>query len=94
MSSLFKKRKVITWVLLVVMVFQTLVMSLSKVNVYAEDANTRLSNYLKLGKGKSITDIDVSQITNEELQLLGVYLSNFYVPMSTEIGTSSDDDTA
>lgn len=94
MSSLFKKRKVITWVLLVVMIFQTLIMSLSRVNVFAEDANDRLSNYIKLAKGKNITDIDISQITNEELQILGVYLSNFYVPMSTAIGTSTSEDTA
>lgn len=95
MSSLFKKRKVITWILLVVMVFQTLVMSLSQVNVYAENetANDRLSNSIKLAKGKTINDIDTSKLTDEELLLIGTYLSNFYVPMSTEVGGSTNDKT-
>lgn len=95
MSSLFKKRKVITWILLVVMVFQTLVMSLSQVNVYAENetANDRLSNSIKLAKGKSINDIDTSKLTNEELLLIGTYLSNFYIPMITEVGGSTNDKT-
>lgn len=95
MSSLFKKRKVITWILLVVMVFQTLVMSLSQVNVYAENetANDRLSNSIKLAKGKTINDIDTSKLTDEELLLIGTYLSNFYIPMVTEVGGSTNEDT-
>lgn len=65
-----------------------------KVKADVENSNTKLSNYLKLAKGKTVTDIDVSQLGADELQLLGVFLSNFYIPMSTELSDSRDDDTA
>lgn len=65
-----------------------------KVKADVENSNTKLSNYLKLAKGKTVTDIDVSQLGADELQLLGVFLSNFYIPMVTELSRSRDDEKA
>lgn len=94
MGSLNKKRKVVTWLVLVIMSFQMVFTTRNNILVKAEGANDRLSNYLKLAKGKTINDIDVSKITQEELRLLGVYLSNFYIPLSTELSSSHDDTSA
>lgn len=36
---------------------------------------------------------DIGQLTQDELQFLGIYLSNFYVPFSTELGKSVESDS-
>lgn len=95
MSSLYKRRRGISWVLTVVLFFQFLVSSLCQTVVFADEtANTRLSNYISLAKGATVNSIDTSKITQEELQILGVFLSNFYIPMVTELGLSNDDSSA
>ena len=96
MGSLIKKRKVITWLLIFLTVFQCFLSSFAtNIDVFAENenANDRLSNSIKLAKGKSVTDIDTSQLNEEELMLIGTYLSNFYIPLSTELGGSTNDKT-
>lgn len=94
MSSLFKKRKYISWLMIVLIVFQVFLSSFTIEVKAAEDANARLTNYLRLAKGKSLDSIDANNISQEELQILGVYLSNFYIPMVTELSTSRDDNSA
>lgn len=92
MGSLFKKRKVIAWLLLVVTILQASVSLCDRV-VYAdgENSNDIISNSINLAKGKNISEIDTTKITMEDLQLLGVFLSNFYEPWSTEVVDAEDE---
>lgn len=94
MCSLFKKRKFITWLCLLLVFVQPLSLISNAVTTKAENANDRVNNYIKLAKGKATSDIDTKKITKEELQALGVFLSNFYVPMSTELCKSRNTKTA
>lgn len=58
-------------------------------NSPAQNAKSRVEAYINLGsKGKEITAEDMQGMTQDELQFLGVYLSNFFVPFRTEVGES------
>lgn len=52
------------------------------------DSNDRISKFIQLAKDGQVTDGNVSDMTEDQLRFLGVYLSNFYIPFGTEIGTS------
>ena len=54
-------------------------------------SNSRINTFLKMAAGGEITDEDVSGLTMDQLQFLGIYLSNFYVPFGTEFGGSDDE---
>lgn len=57
-------------------------------------AKSRVQTFIGLAAGKSGNSLpDIGQLTQDELQFLGVYLSNFYVPFSTELGISGQTDT-
>lgn len=56
------------------------------------DSTDRVSSFIKMAKGDTITDEDISSLTNEELRFLGVYISNFYIPFGTELGATSSGD--
>lgn len=50
-------------------------------------AKSRVQTFIGLAAGKSGNALpDIGQLTQDELQFLGVYLSNFYVPFMTELG--------
>ena len=51
-------------------------------------SNDRISKFIQLAKDGQVTDGNVSDMTEDQLRFLGVYLSNFYIPFGTEIGTS------
>lgn len=56
-------------------------------------AKSRVQTFIGLAAGKSGNALpDIGQLTQDELQFLGVYLSNFYVPFSTELGISGQND--
>lgn len=57
-------------------------------------AKSRVQTFIGLAAGKSGNDLpDIGQLTQDELLFLGVYLSNFYMPFSTEIGVSGNKET-
>ncbi len=60
-------------------------------------AQQRLETNIEFAKNKSFSSFaedDLSDFTMEDLQMLGVFLSNFYAPYSTSIGkTTRDEDT-
>ncbi len=57
-------------------------------------AKSRVQTFIGLAAGKSGNALpDIGQLTQDELQFLGVYLSNFYVPFSTELGLSESSDS-
>ena len=59
-------------------------------------ANSRVSAFIKLAAGQTMINDEnlINNLTTEDLRFLGVYLSNFYVPFVTELGSSDSDATA
>ena len=59
------------------------------------DSTERIQAYIDLAAGKQISDVDINNLdlSNRDLQFLGVYISNFFVPFGTEFGASSEDTT-
>lgn len=57
-----------------------------------EGSNKRINTYIKMAAGKTVTNDDLSGLTEDQLRFLGVYVSNFFVPFGTEFGTSGKDD--
>lgn len=86
MNSLGKR--VISMVLVLITFVGIFISSVS--SVYA-DSNDRISTYINLAKNGEVTDGDASGMTEDQLRFLGLYLSNFYVPFGTEIGTSGSE---
>lgn len=60
------------------------------ISVSAEGANNRVKTFIKMAAGAEVTNEDVSNLTVDQLQFLGVYLSNFYQPFGTEFGGAND----
>lgn len=84
-----KFKKILSCMLVLVIVFSSLVVS---GNVVFADSNSRIATYIKLAKDGTITDGNTDGMTEDQLRFLGVYLSNFYIPFGTEIGTAADSD--
>ena len=76
--------------LVLVLVLSLGFVSSSVVSTYAS-SNDRISTFLKMAAGAEITNEDVSGLTMDQLQFLGVYLSNFYQPFGTEFGGTNDE---
>lgn len=74
-------------ILVAVTVFSSLIVS---GNVVFADSNDRIATYINLAKNGTITDGNTDGMTEDQLRFLGVYLSNFYIPFGTEIGTSAN----
>lgn len=83
-------RRVVSLVLVLVTLTSVLIMGVSGVSA---DSNSRIATYIKLAAGNEITDGDVNTMTEDQLRFLGLYLSNFYIPFVTEIGTNNDETT-
>lgn len=83
-----KFRRVVLSVLSFIMILQAVLIE----PVYAiSDSNDFRSEFINIKKGQSVTDIDVNEITMEDLRMLGIFLSNFYVPLGTVL--DEDDET-
>lgn len=76
--------------LFLVVAMSVCLMANTLVSTYS-DSNDRISTFLKMAAGAEITDEDVSGLTIDQLQFLGVYLSNFYQPFGTEFGGDNDE---
>lgn len=62
--------------------------------VEAAGAMDRVKTYIALGAGKnSIDETEIKNLNKEELQFLGIYISNFFVPFRTNVGIKGDEDT-
>lgn len=57
-------------------------------------SNERISVYINLASGKQMTDIDIDKmsLSKKDLQFLGVYISNFFIPFGTELGDSGNEE--
>ena len=61
----------------------------------ADGANERIINFINLAKNKATdngTKIDITNMKEADAQFLGVFMSNFYVPYTTEIGYADSND--
>lgn len=89
-----KLKKCVASVLSGITIASTVLMCVtSSITTYA-DSNSRRQNLMDFAKGKSITTISsINDLTYEDLRMLGLFLSNYYVPWSTGVGKSYDDDS-
>ena len=95
MGSLKLGRKVLCFLLLFVLFFQMFSVSLAQ-TVSAEGSNSRVQANIQWGQKKSFQDMsadDLGDLTYDDLRMIGVFLSNFYVPYSTAVGKSTNEDT-
>ena len=72
----------------------TLVSSLPTQVAHA-DSNSRMQVNIQWAQNKGFEDMnadDLSNLTYDDLLMIGVFLSNFYVPFSTCLGGSMEDD--
>ena len=53
-------------------------------------ANGRVSTYINFAAGKTLDPSTVKGLNTTQLRFMGVYLSNFYTPWMTDLGSSSD----
>lgn len=60
------------------------------------DSSDRLKTFIRLGAGKQVTGENTNglNLTKQDLQFLGVYISNFFIPFGTELGVSAGDETS
>ena len=57
-----------------------------------QGAEKIINTYIQMAKGSTVADEDVNALTEAELRFLGIYVSNFYVPFGTELGSAGNDD--
>ena len=79
--------------LVVVTMITTLVSSIvAKADV--ENSNDRRKYMLEFAQNKDVSSIeDVESLTYEDLRMIGLFLSNFYIPFNTGVGETFDDDS-
>ena len=95
MIRLFRKLKlkqIMAWLLVLCTVMSTFVTSISQ-DVRAANSNTRRMTMLQLGNGESLSSIDgMENIDEGSLQILALYLSNFYIPFITILDGDFDEE--
>ena len=89
-----KRRLVIRAISFCLVLVMMLGILLSNVVIASADSNDRIAVFIHLAADGETTDEDTNEITESELRFLGMYLSNFYVPFGTEIGTEADGELA
>lgn len=83
-------RRVVSVLLIIIMVGGLVLSSPQKaVADGLSGANRRINSFIKMAQNDSITDDDISGLTQEEIRFLGVFMSNFFVPYMTELGHAS-----
>ena len=88
-----KFRSILLGVLSFIMLFQTTITTVMATEVGGDsNSNDFRSEFIKIKQGQSISDVDVNAITAEELRLIALYISNFYVPMSTTLEQDDEDE--
>jgi hypothetical protein len=67
-------------------------MSSFSITVFA-DSDKRRAAYINMASSAQTTNFDgVSELSYDELRIIGVFLSNFYIPFNTQINKTDDDD--
>lgn len=92
---MFKSKRFLTLCLSLTLIMTFLLSCVvDGVKAYATSANGIISTYINMAAGKQLTDEDLSNInlSEKDLQFLGVYVSNFYVPFGTAWGLDDKSD--
>lgn len=85
-----RKRKFILF--LSCIIFLSSIMSSFSITVFA-DSDKRRAAYISMASSAQTTNFDgVSDLSYDELRIIGVFLSNFYIPFNTQINKTDDDD--
>ena len=83
-------KRIVSLLLVITVLVGTIIVGVVSVNA---DSNDRIATFIKLAADNAVTDEDVSGMTEDQLRFLGLYLSNFYIPFVTEIGTNDNEAT-
>lgn len=82
-----KRLKQLLLILIIVMMTVCTVISVNA------DSNDRISTFISLASGKQTSNLDITKLnlSKRDLQFLGVYISNFFVPFGTEFGNEESE---
>ena len=83
-------KRITSTVLVLVTLISMLIIGVSSVNA---DSNDRIATFIQLAATGEVTDGNTSSMTEDQLRFLGIYLSNFYKPFVTELGTAAGENT-
>ena len=97
--------RIVVFVVTIVMMFTTLCAiwidavrqkdaRLDLVSTGYADSNARRAALIDFAKKKNFGDIGadtIAELTDEDIQMIGVFLSNFYIPWSTSVGVTRED---
>lgn len=64
----------------------------SSYSVVFTDSNDLRASYISMAKKKTLADIDTNSITPDSLRIIALYLSNYYIPMTTSLDNPIGDD--
>lgn len=85
-----RKRKFILFLSCVM--FLSSIMSSFSITVFA-DSNDRRAAYINMASSGQTTDLDgVTELSYDELRIIGIFLSNFYIPWNTQINVTDNDE--
>lgn len=85
-------KRVLTGVLAFLLILSFVFTSLSTA-VYA-NSNSRSQRWIALGAEKStVSSLGTNEFSYDEMRIIGIFLSNFYVPWSTQISNGNSNDT-
>ena len=88
------RKKYFNLVLSVVLVLVCILSDFFGMVVCAEsDATTRQKAYIEFAANKAtVSEEEITSLTKDEMRILGVFLSNFYIPWGTQLIETDDDD--
>lgn len=90
------RKKTLNLVLTVLLVFACAFSDFNVIHAYADsDATKRQKAYIEFASERAtVQDTEISTLTKDEMRILGVFLSNFYVPWGTQLVETDDDDAS
>ena len=94
MIRLFRKLKlkqIMAWLLVLCTVMSTFVTSISQDVGAASHSETARATNIMLARGDTLSTLGTENIDEHSLQIISLYLSNFYIPFATVLDNYSED---
>ncbi len=87
-------KRLLTVVLSTLLIFSFVLSDINSISVSAaKSANSRQKAYIDFASSRAtVTEEGLESLTKDEMRILGVFLSNFYVPWGTQLVETDDDD--
>lgn len=87
-------KRLLTVVLSTLLIFSFVLSDINLISVSAaKSANSRQKAYIDFASSRAtVTEEGLESLTKDEMRILGVFLSNFYVPWGTQLIETDDDD--